>query len=75
MTETLGENRRHILKESRQDHLNASSEVERRDVSDVADDEGHRLAALEEGQRVVQPDGARVHDRKLVVPDQKSLVL
>jgi hypothetical protein len=54
-------------------HLNATSEVKWRDVSDVSDEEGHRLAALEEGQRVVHHDRSGMNDRKFVESDQNFL--
>ncbi len=54
-------------------HLNATSEVKWRDVSDISDEEGHRLAALEEGQRVVHYDRSGMDDRKFVESDQNFL--
>ena len=42
-------------------------------MCDVPDEEGHRLAALEEGQGIVHDDGARVDDGKLVERDQNLL--
>ncbi len=56
-------------------YLNTSSKIERCDVCDIPDEEGHRLAALEESQGVMHDDGARVDDRKLVERDQNLLRL
>ena len=59
--------------DKRPEGLDTSAEVVRRDMSHVPDEEGHRLARLEEGQGVVHDNRPPVDNRERVVLDQDTL--
>ena len=59
--------------DKRPEGLDTSAEVVRRDVSHVPDEEGHRLARLEESQGVVHDNRPPVDNRERVVLDQDTL--